>query len=96
MNSTPVAAIASFGILLYAGYLITGWSGDAGETERDAEEAICREIAADTLNGSETLATYMQTRCPARFLTYEQEAANDHVDSEEDITVSGDEAGDAP
>lgn len=39
------------------------------QAERDAEEAICRRIAADTLNGAETLAAYMATRCPARFLT---------------------------
>jgi hypothetical protein len=39
------------------------------QAERAAEEAICREIAADTLNGAETLAAYMATRCPARFLT---------------------------
>jgi hypothetical protein len=39
------------------------------QAERDAEETICREIAADAVNGAETLAAYMATRCPARFLT---------------------------
>lgn len=66
---TITAAAVSIVTVLYGAFLLSGGTDAAGPAELASEEAICREIAADTLNGSETLAAYMQTRCPARYLT---------------------------
>ena len=96
MNGMTILAIGSIMSAVYVVFFLDDDSKGLKEAERRAEHAICQEIAADTLNGVETLATYMQTRCPARYLTEGRDTQPDAAGTAgqtEDQAASGSDDG---